>query len=322
LTRIRASGNHDPLILLRLVALIRRLSPDIVMTWVVQMDVLAGIAATLLSVPWILREPASEACWPPTLKNRLRRWIARRSAAIISNSPQGDSYWAKSGVSVRRRVIANGVPLVDVRNAAPATKESLGIERNTPTVVYVGRLVDGQKNVLRMARAFFKSTKLVRSCLIVCGDGPDRGALEDSVAANAVDGAVVLLGMVRDSWSWLRQADAAILVSHYEGQPNALLEAMACGCPIIASDIGEHREILDESSALLVDPCDEDAIAEAIGQVLIERDAARARAERAAEVIQRYSIESAVEQYLAEYREVLAAGEEVTFPVVARRDER
>ena len=72
---IAHSGNYDPMLFLRLVRLIWRLRPDIVQTWLLQMDILGGLAASLTRTPWLLREPVSGLFWTGGLKTRLRRWI-------------------------------------------------------------------------------------------------------------------------------------------------------------------------------------------------------------------------------------------------------
>src|SRR6185436_12110902 len=93
--RIEGLGNHDPRLLVRLVRLLRRARPDVVQTWLTQMDVLGGLAARLVGRPWILSERASALAYPPGLKIRLRERIGRTADAIVSNSAGGDRYWER-----------------------------------------------------------------------------------------------------------------------------------------------------------------------------------------------------------------------------------
>ena len=103
----------------------------------------------------------------------------------------------------------------------------------------------------------------------------------------------------------MKAADAFVSVSYLEGQPNAVMEAMACGCPLVVSDIPMHREFLDEETALLVDPDDADAIARAIEAVLSDPEAARRRSEKARELAAQWSISEMAQQYDRVYSECL-----------------
>src|SRR5574341_240497 len=104
LDRLKASGaqihrlsgwnNYDPRLLWQLIRLIRQIKPDVVQTWINQMDVLGGTAARLTRVPWVLSERSSARNYPPNLRNRLRAAWGRGAQAVVSNSVGGDAYWA------------------------------------------------------------------------------------------------------------------------------------------------------------------------------------------------------------------------------------
>src|SRR5688572_7478272 len=91
--RIRAFGNHDPLILWRLLQLLRSVQPDVVQCWLLQMEVFGGMAASLNGTPWVFSERAAPEAYPPGFKNWLRVRVASRAAAIVSNSSIGGEYW-------------------------------------------------------------------------------------------------------------------------------------------------------------------------------------------------------------------------------------
>ena len=115
------------------------------------------------------------------------------------------------------------------------------------------------------------------------GEGSRRGELEQLIAAEGVGGAVELLGMRRDIPELLGKMDLFVFsTTPSEGLGSALIEAMAAGVPVIASDVGACREVLDDGDlGLLVPPRDPGALADAIERVRADPAAAAARARRA-----------------------------------------
>jgi glycosyltransferase involved in cell wall biosynthesis len=125
---------------------------------------------------------------------------------------------------------------------------------------------------------------------------------------------VVFTGYVDNLWDLMKRADALVSLSRFEGCPNVVLEAMACGCPLIVSDIPAHREILDEHSALFVDLKDPDEAASAIRTTLFGGDAARRRASAARVRVAGRSIEGTArlyeQLYLSLFDEACVSGTE------------
>jgi glycosyltransferase involved in cell wall biosynthesis len=114
-----------------------------------------------------------------------------------------------------------------------------------------------------------------------------------------------MLPFKRDWWGLLKAASALVSVSRYEGHPNVVLETIAAGCPLIVSDIPEHREFLNEASALLVPPEDPAALAQAIDNVLRDGQAARRRAGVAEQRLGELSVAAAADAYESVYQRVL-----------------
>jgi glycosyltransferase involved in cell wall biosynthesis len=151
--RLRARGNYDPRILLQLVRTVGRIEPDLMQLWVLQMEVLGAIAAQRKRVPWILSERCSEPAYPPTVKHRLRTWMATGASAVISNSAGGDSYWQKRlKGSVPRYIIPNALPLTEIDRTSAVGPETTGLAPNTKVVLFAGRLT-GQKDPETFVRA-------------------------------------------------------------------------------------------------------------------------------------------------------------------------
>jgi glycosyltransferase involved in cell wall biosynthesis len=301
------AGNYDPLLFLRLVQLIRRVRPDIIQTWLLQMDILGGLAALLTKIPWLLREPVNAVFWTDGLKTRLRRWIGARADAIVSNSAGGDAYWAKVKPGAQRFVIGNIVPLDEIAAVPKAPAGSLGFPDTRPVVMSAGRL-DGQKNFAVMISGLAKVLDRTGTGAVIFGEGALRGQLETLIRGCGMQGKILLPGTVPSIWGALKSAAVFISLSRYEGHPNVVLEAMACGCPLIVSDIPSHREFLDDTTAVFVAQYeDPGAVANAILEVLGNADAASIRSRAARARLDRgYGVATVSEKYAAVYEAVLA----------------
>jgi glycosyltransferase involved in cell wall biosynthesis len=304
LHRIRSRGNHDPGILLRLGGLIRRIRPDLLQTWILNMDVLAGVAARMTGTPLILREPSCVSAYPRTVKTHLREWIGKRADAIIANSDGGASYWRALGGPAALHVIPNGIPLDFLGNFQPASLSGLGVPPDRKVILYAGRFEEG-KNLELLVEALSMVIADMPAVAVLAGDGPGMSSIRQSVDRRGMSQRIVLPGFVDNVWAMMKAADVFIFTSVFEGLPNVVLEAMACGCPLVVSDIPAHREFLDGRCALLVNPGAPPEIAQAIRNVLSDSAGARARAEIAKEKVARWSVTAMAAGYETTYREVL-----------------
>lgn len=305
LHQLKARSNYDPFIFWQLIKLVRKINPDIMQTWILQMDILAGLAAKVVGVPWVLREPNSAKSWFSGIKNILRWWLGKRAHTVIANSSGGEAYWRSQGLSGQVYLIPNSLPVEEI--AAEPVASLTGIGKNDPekVILYVGRLFDKQKNVERFIQALIALNKNLKIKAALCGDGPDRMKFAELINRHGMKDRIFLPGVVNNVWGLMKGADVFVSVSHYEGRPNTVLEAMACGCPLVVSDIPAHREFLDESSAVFVDPLDVEAIAQSIHMVLENPQAARSRAEVARAKVAAWTIPAIAGQYEEVYWKVL-----------------
>jgi glycosyltransferase involved in cell wall biosynthesis len=295
---IRPRGNYDPMLLPRILRLVRRLRPDIVQTWLTQMDVVGGAAALMTGTPWLLSERAAPLAYPRNAKHRLRSFIGRFASAVVANSPAGLEVW-KHGRSPRF-VVPNAIPFDEIA-ATPADHELL--PRDARIVLFAGRLAP-QKNLPTLIAALAEVTSKRDVVAILCGEGELEAGVRAMIAATGRGDRIRLLGFTHHLWSLMKRADAVVLVSWFEGHPNVVLEAVASGCPIVVSDIAEHRAFLGDEEALLVPPDDPAAIANAIIRTLDDPEAACARAANAQRAVQRWSIDHVAAEYERIYHQM------------------
>jgi glycosyltransferase involved in cell wall biosynthesis len=269
------------------------------------MELLGGLAATMAGVPWLFAERSSVGAYPPTVKNYLRVQAARFASAIVSNSTGGDLYWRDRQPHTKRYVIGNALPLDEIRAAVVAGRHEFHAAHDEVCVLFAGRLDSGKNAALLIAAlGQVRSARPVR--VLLCGEGPLRSDLESQVRERGLDAQVRFAGYVQNLWGLLKRADVLVSPSRFEGNPNVVLEAMACGCPLVISDIPAHREILDDESALFAGADDASALALRIEDVINRPDAAAQRARAAQARADQCGLPQIASQYLNVYREVVA----------------
>lgn len=295
--KLASASPWDPRLLVRAARLIRSWRPDVVQTWILQMDVVGGIAAAMTRTPWVLREPTTGSYYAPGLKSWLRLSVARAAVdAVVVNSQGGQAYWSECAPRVPIRVISNAVPIAEIDRAE-------GLAAKRPFGLFAGRL-ESLKNVdvaLGAAADVMRDRDLD---LVIAGDGPDRERLEAKVRELGIGGRVRFAGFTPEVWPLMKSAAFFVSLSDLEGSPNAVLEAFAAGAPAILSDIPAHREIADASTAAFVPLRDVSATAGVMRDVLTDRAAAEARAHAARLRVESFSVSGMTDAYEGVYREL------------------
>lgn len=171
----------------------------------------------------------------------------------------------------KTRAIHNGCDLsVFHVMSRQQARQKLGIDPTFEAVVYVGRL-DLTKGLLELVEAI-AALHAKRPALhgYLVGDGPDQAALKERIrASDAADYIHLVGGCTFDEVAvWITAANLVTLPSYMEGCPNVILEALACGRPVVATDVGGIPEIMSDACGRLVPPRDPTRLAEAIAVVL------------------------------------------------------
>nr|WP_255554664.1 glycosyltransferase [Polynucleobacter sp. MWH-HuK1] len=304
--QLRDFKSIDPRLFVCVCALLKKINPDIVQTWLPQMDVVGGTAALVNRVKWIGTERSSiQGINDTRFMAWLRWWFFRYADAVVANSSAGESYWRRV-LPANKHIfqVANAVDVDAIRNAPQALLDSLASNVCENNILVVGRLAPEKGiDVVINAVKTDSLSNLVGAWVI--GEGPSRQCIENMIGNLGMNDRVSLSLYRSDWWGLLRRAAALVSMSRFEGQPNVVLEAMAAGCPVIVSDIPAHREILNDESAIFVQPDDHLALAKAIESVVMQRDIARQRSELAYGRVSGMTIQSAAREYENIYRQVL-----------------
>ncbi len=179
--------------------------------------------------------------------------------------------------------------------------------REAPLAVFVGRLAP-EKGLRTLVRAWpTVRAEHPKARLTLVGEGPERPDLERLIAELGLAGAVDLPGAMPDPGPALRAADLFLLPSDEEGMSVALLEAMALGAPLVASDIPGNRSLVtDGMHGRLAPPADPEALARAVLDQWASPDRAATMAAAARRrVVEGYSIEAVARRHLALFRSLV-----------------
>jgi glycosyltransferase involved in cell wall biosynthesis len=316
------NGIPNPMGLLQLKSLFLERAPDIVQTWIYHADLLGGLAARWIGdipVVWGIRQSDLQT------EKILKKFLARLVNPVLSYLvPQAIVCCAEKGrqlhegfgySAAKMKVIPNGFDLSifkpDPKKRA-VFRSLLGFSGDDLVVGMVARLhpMKDHRNFVRAAARV--AAKIPHSRFLLCGAGATTQCVEltDAFADTGVDASRFSLLGRRDDLDRIYPAmDIHVLSSRgVEGFPNVLGEAMACGVPCVATDIGDSTLIIGDAGRI-VPPRDSGALADAILELLAMPEEARHRMGRAARqrIEERYSIETIAARYQALYSSLLTS---------------
>ncbi|MFD9000411.1 glycosyltransferase [Streptomyces sp. NPDC059582] len=216
------------------------------------------------------------------LASKWERWGARWASRVVCVSEAERATGERAGITGRWSVIPNGIDPIRFRPAtADTVRAALGVDGGdsadggdggdgdprAPLVVCVGRLCrqKGQDVLLDAWDAVLRRVPAAR--LVLVGAGPEGDRLRARAPRS-----VLFAGAVTDPVPWYQAADLVVLPSRWEGMALAPLEAMACGRPVLVTDVDGARESLPAALAghCLVPPGDPGALATAVGGLLLD----------------------------------------------------
>jgi glycosyltransferase involved in cell wall biosynthesis len=232
------------------------------------------------------------------LSEWMKRITYRHADRVIANSEElARDYAAVLHTEVL--TVPNPVDFARIRQlVSEPVEEVLFADRQRPLVITAGRLA-AQKNYPMLLRAMAEVVAELPCDLVILGEGEERGRLERLVGELGLDGFVHLPGYRRNVYAHFHRADLFVLSSNYEGMPNVLIEAIACGLPAVATrcKTGPTEILCDGRAGELVPVGDHHALAGAILRALRDPAAAQARHAVAAAHIRNYDLATIEAQY-------------------------
>jgi L-malate glycosyltransferase len=235
--------------------------------------------------------------------------VNRRFQGIIANSEQVRRYVAQREKTPASKiaVIYNGVTISARTGTVPAVFQGHAAD------VWLGLVasltaVKRHDLLIRALAAVAKTAGGSRVRVVLLGDGPERSRLEQLAAQCGVADLVHFEGAVTDVGAYLQKLDIGVLCSDREGLSNAILEYMAAGLPVVATEVGGNAELVTRENGICVPANDVDALASALVKLIADRQLRTSMGAASFARVQRdFSWESSMATLQAYYRSQLAA---------------
>jgi len=270
-----------PLVPLQQLDLLRQFRPHVAVSCTAAMNLAALLSTRAYGrdrVAWVLREGNNtRAILESDTPGRLGRALRWRATELVYRAPDrvvtisngvADGLVRDFGVRRDRvRVVHNPVDVARVSQHAQATGSMRVPSR---FIIGCGRL-HRQKGFDLLLRAVARLGD-ADLAVVILGEGPERGSLEALGRELGLGTRLVMPGFVENPWAWIGRASAFVLPSRWEGFASVLVEAMACGTPVVAADCdyGPREIVHNEKNGLLVRSDDAQSLAQAIQRILAD----------------------------------------------------
>ncbi len=232
--------------------------------------------ARRLGIPAIVGSIGSDLNRIPDPASKwLTRLAMQRASFVVTKSEHLRQQAIQMGINGRKvRTVRNGCdPSVFHLADRSAARAKLAVDDDAKLVLFVGRL-DAKKGIVELLEAFVSlACRRPSLRLAYIGDGPGGEQLRSKARDFALQDRIILIGACPSQRvaQWLAAANVLALPSYNEGYPNVVIEALSCGRPVIATNVGGILELVNEQSGILVAPRDSRALADAI-ETALERN--------------------------------------------------
>lgn len=306
---------HLPMLLWKMVRLVQRSRPQVAQSFLFHANAVAAVVYPLHHVPLIGgARVADPRLW--------RRWINWPASALmkrlvcvsrcVAEYAQRYDYVAEEKIIV----IPNGIALPEADQEStgghePSTyaQRQLGLGPTTPTLLFVGRL-DRQKGIdVLIDRAEEILAQLPLHHIVIVGDGPMKVEVQSRASRIKNEARLHIVGRREDVLRWMQSSCLLLLPTRYEGMPNVVLEAMACGLPIVTTQAEGIVDLLGPAAAEQTVPVEDwDAWQAKVVQVAASPKLRQRLAdENHRRCVEEFELQDKMEQYEMLYREFSAS---------------
>lgn len=235
---------------------------DIVISFLAQFNMIALAALFGTGIPVIVADRNDPRFMPKQAPVRMvRNWMYHLADTVVVQTQHNKAYFSKK-LQNKCKIIYNPVDLQEKRGLALRTEKK-------HRIVSVARLMK-QKNQLMLIEAFGQIKKdFPEYSLTIYGDGPFRDELEKRIAELGLSDSVMLPGKVQNVFACIADAELFVLSSNFEGMPNALIEAMCLGLPVISTKVSGATDLIEHGkNGMLTDVGDVRKLAECMERML------------------------------------------------------
>ena len=278
---------------------VKQHKPDYVISMAATVNVTSAFSCIGLNVINVGREQS----YPVTDRLRKKKWMALRKLsyrwldAIVAQTEM-TAEWLLSNTSVRNVSVVPGAVVLPLDKHEPVVKPDIG--NGKKQLLAVGRLAP-EKQFDHLIRAFSRACE---SCpdwqLVILGDGESREELERLIVELEVQDSVFLPGFVGNVGDWYEVSELVALTSAFEGYPNAVIEALAHGVPVVSydCDAGPREIIEDNVNGILVKPDSEEDFQKGLELMMVDDEKRKAASTSAVRIVERLDIKIVCDLWL------------------------
>jgi len=308
---VHESRRFDRSIVPQIAGALERRAPDIVQTHNVKSHFLMRYSGLYRRYRWIaFHHGYVTTDLKMRAYNQLDRWSLRAPVHLVTVCAPFEQQLVNHGVASGRITVRHNAikPFAAVEpERVAALRREFDIAEDVPVLLMVSRLSHEKGHVDCLEALSRLKSRGAAFRAVIVGEGPERGAIERAIDRLKLGSEVTLAGHQNDVRAYFGLASFFLMPSHSEGSPNALLEAMAAGVPIVASRVGGIPEIVENGrTGVLVEPRRPDLLADAIAQLIANPATARRLAENARAETARFTYEAYHRGLIEVYGRVLA----------------
>ncbi|MEK7377130.1 MAG: glycosyltransferase family 4 protein [Candidatus Margulisiibacteriota bacterium] len=283
---------------------IRKSKPDVIISFITETNIAALIASLFLNIPVVVSERTDPRyCKINKNLDILRKLTYQFADSIVFQTENAAQYF-KGALQNKIIIIPNPVITPNFNS----TEDNLSMP--SPSIIAVGRH-SYEKGFDLLLKAFSQTRdKHPEWTLSIFGDGPLRQELGELAKELGLIEKVEFHRPVKNIYDYLKKSDIFVLSSRFEGFPNALCEAMACGVAVISTDCpsGPRGIIRDGIDGILVPKGDIDALAKAMDHLMSDEAERKRLGSRAKEIVERYSVDKIMGMWKKEVLDKFSKG--------------